>query len=78
MNLYRVDFSTSYPFYVIEQDEVVALRRAIQALKDYGALRAEKVTIEKICSSGHHLVLSALDEKIKQENPDKVLDSGDR
>lgn len=79
MNLYRVEFDTSdYPFFVIEQDEVVALRRAIQALKAYGLRDAKKIAIEKLCGSASHLVLGALDEKNKPEKSDKVVDTGSR
>ncbi|KKN32109.1 hypothetical protein LCGC14_0817200 [marine sediment metagenome] len=63
MQLYRVTFDTTdYPFYVVECDEQAALKRAVQALKDYGARYSKKVSIERICS-GVQLVLGALDEK---------------
>lgn len=78
MTLYRIKFDSSYyPFFVVERDEQAALNRAIQALKDYGARYAKKVSIEEICS-GDRLILDALDEKRKPQNPDKALDSGSR
>ena len=68
MMLYRVTFDTTdYPFYAVECDEQAALKRAIQALKDYGARCSKKVSIEQICN-GDHLVLGALGEERKPEN----------
>ena len=73
MNLYRIEFNTSSsPFFVIEQDEIAALRRAIQVLKkNHSSSHALKIAIEKICNSGYHLVLGALDEKRKPKKPEQ-------